>query len=450
MRRAAADGGVGTQPRFEFDRSAQFLHRAEAIIPGGAHTYARGADQYPESMAPFLVSGSGCRVIDLDNNQLVEYGIGLRAVVLGHACEPVDAAVRQAMSGGINFARPHVAEAEVAELLASLIPCAEMVKFAVSGSDANNAAIRLARAHTGRDLIARCSDQPFFSTEDWFMGTTPMNAGIPQSTQDMVFGFPYNDLPALRSLFESRPGEFAAIIMEAETITPPQSGYFDGVRALCDQHGVVFILDEVITGFRWSVNGAQSVHGIRPDLATFAKAMGNGYPVAALVGKRELMRLGGFVTDADRVFLLSQTYAGSTLSLAAVKATVRHAVDSKTPQALQQIGSSLRSAINEVVAEAGLDAYVRVLGQPQCMVFATRNADGEPSQEFRTLVLRCLLENGIIAPNLVVSAAHDDAAINQTAEAFRSAMPRYAAALEHGVERQLVGRPVRPAFRRRG
>jgi glutamate-1-semialdehyde 2,1-aminomutase len=436
--------------KYNYQKSAEHLVRAERLIPGGAHTYSRGADQYPEGMAPFVVSGSGCRVIDVDGNELIEYGMGLRSVALGHAFEPVDSAVCEQVSRGINFVRPHTLELTVAEQLAELIPCAEMVKFGVNGSDATNAAIRLARAYTGRTLVARCTDQPFFSTGDWFIGSTAMDGGIPASIKSEVYGFPYNDLAALGTLFDAHAGQFAAIIMEAETATPPAAGYFDGVRALCDRHGVVFILDEIITGFRWSPNGAQSVYGVRPDLSTFAKAMANGYPISALVGKRDIMRLGGFVEDADRVFLLSQTYGGSPLALVAAQATISHFRDHGAAEQLRVIGNQLRASLDQVIGEAGLGDFVSVIGPPQNLIFATRDADLQPSQAFRTLLLQSLLDHGIVAPSLVVSTAHDDAAINQTAEAFRSAMPLYAGALENGTSEYVRGRPVRPALRSRG
>jgi glutamate-1-semialdehyde 2,1-aminomutase len=436
--------------RLSFEASNQHLNRAEALIPGGAHTYARGADQYPEGMAPFIVSGKGCRVLDADGNEFIEYGMGLRAVTLGHAFEPVEQAVIAQIKQGVNFARPHVLEVIAAETLLDVIPSGEMVKFGVNGSDVTTAAVKLARAYTGRNLVARCQDQPFFSTDDWFMGTTAMSAGIPAEVVAMTHAFPYNDVAALEQLLEAHPNQFAAIILEAETTTPPAAGYFDAIRSLCNKHGVVFILDEIITGFRWSTGGAQAVYDIQPDLTTFAKGIANGFPGAALVGKRDIMRLGGFVEDRDRVFLLSQTYGGAPWSLAAMLATITHYREHHAAEQLHRIGNDLRKRLQTIIDAAGLGDFVRLMGRDCNLVFAACDADRQPSQGFRTLLLQELIGNGIISSSLVVSTAHDDSALQRTEAAFAAAMPIYAAALESGLDGHLRGRPVRPALRARG
>jgi glutamate-1-semialdehyde 2,1-aminomutase len=249
-----------------------------ALVPGGAHTYAKGDDQYPEGMAPVIERGAGCRVFDIDGNDYVEYGSGLRTNTLGHGFEPVLDAIRGQLGNGVNFARPHRIELEAAERLIDLIPTAEMVKFGVNGSDATTAAVRLARAATNRDMVAVCRDQPFFSTDDWFIVTTPMAAGIPKLYDQLTVQFPYNDLAGLAEVFEAYPGQIAAIVLEAETIQPPAPGYFAGLRQLCDEHGALLVLDEIITGFRWHERGAQFVYDIQPDLSVFGKGMANGFP----------------------------------------------------------------------------------------------------------------------------------------------------------------------------
>ena len=284
-----------------FAASNTYMTAVHDLIPGGAHTYAKGDDQYPDGMAPVIERGTGCRVWDIDGNEYVEFGSGLRSNLLGHGFEPVVRAVRGWLEDGVNFVRPHRIELEAAERLVELIPSAEMVKFGLNGSDATTAAVRLARAYTGREMVAVCRDQPFFSTDDWFIVTTPMSAGIPEAARRLTVQFSYNDLADLGRLFDTYPGQIAAVIMEAETVQPPAPGYFDGLRRLCDRNGVLLILDEMITGFRWHERGAQFVYGIEADLCTFGKGMANGFPVSALVGRRDVMRLGGFVDDADRV-----------------------------------------------------------------------------------------------------------------------------------------------------
>jgi glutamate-1-semialdehyde 2,1-aminomutase len=433
-----------------FAASNAYVAAVHDLIPGGAHTYAKGDDQYPADMAPVIARGAGCRVWDIDGNEYVEFGSGLRSNLLGHGFEPVARAARGWLGEGVNFVRPHSLELEAAERLTDLIPSAEMVKFGLNGSDATTAAVRLARAYTGRDLVAVCRDQPFFSTDDWFIVTTPMSAGIPEAVRQLTVQFGYNDLPDLGRLFDAHPGQIAAVILEAETVEPPAPGYFDGLRRLCDQNGALLILDEMITGFRWHERGAQFVHDIDPDLCTFGKGMANGFPVSALAGRRDVMRRGGFVDDADRVFLLSQTAGGQAWALAAMLAVIETCQRERISERLHQIGAELRRGVEDVVAAAGLSSYFQLRGRDCNLVYVARDAAGQPSQAFRTLVLQELVDRGILAPSFVVCAAHDPASIRQVVEAVAELMPLYQRALESGVEQVLRGRPVRPAIRTRG
>jgi glutamate-1-semialdehyde 2,1-aminomutase len=433
-----------------FAASNAYVAAVHDLIPGGAHTYAKGDDQYPADMAPVIARGAGCRVWDIDGNEYVEFGSGLRSNLLGHGFEPVARAAREWLGEGVNFVRPHSLELEAAERLTDLIPSAEMVKFGLNGSDATTAAVRLARAYTGRDLVAVCRDQPFFSTDDWFIVTTPMSAGIPEAVRQLTVQFGYNDLPDLGRLLDAHPGQIAAVILEAETVEPPAPGYFDGLRRLCDQNGALLILDEMITGFRWHERGAQFVHDIDPDLCTFGKGIANGFPVSALAGRRDVMRRGGFVDDADRVFLLSQTAGGQAWALAAMLAAIDTCQRERISERLHQIGAELRRGVEDVVADAGLSSYFQLRGRDCNLVYVARDAAGQPSQAFRTLVLQELVDRGILAPSFVVCAAHDPASIRQVVEAVAELMPLYQRALESGVEQVLRGRPVRPAMRVRG
>jgi glutamate-1-semialdehyde 2,1-aminomutase len=277
-----------------------------------------------------------------------------------------------------------------------------------------------------------------------------MPAGIPEVTRPLSIHFSYNDLPSLTRTFEKYPGQIAAVILEAETVTPPAPGFFDGLRALCDSEGTLLILDEMITGFRWHERGAQYLYAIEPDLSTFGKAIANGFPLSALAGRRDVMRLGGFAEDADRVFLLSQTAGAQPWALAAMLAVIDTFQRDQVAARLLRIGQQLRKGVEKVVADAGLSAYFELLGRDCNLVYVARDAVGRPSQEFRTLVLQELLERGILAPSFVVSAAHDSAAIDQTVAAVADLMPVYRKALDHGIGTVLRGRPVRPALRPRG
>lgn len=434
--------------RKSFDRSNALRARFHELIPGGCHTYAKGDDQYPEGMAPYIVRGEGCRVWDVDGNEFIEYGSGLRAVTLGHAYAPVVEAARAQLGLGANFVRPATLELECAEAFLEVVPRAEMVKFCKDGSDATSGALKLARAHTGRDLVAICANHPFFSVDDWFIGASGMPGGIPQATRELTVKFNYNDLASLEKLFEQHPGKLAAVVLEAEKETAPAPGFFEGIRKLCDRHGAVFILDEMITGFRWHAGGAQARYGIEPDLSTFGKALANGFSVSALAGKRELMRLGGADHDRERVFLLSTTHGAETHGLAAALATMKVYRDEPVIDTLWQRGSRLAAGLREAAAAAGVAEHVPILGQPCCLVFGSRDASGQPSQPFRTLLMQQLIHRGVLATSLVVNYSHTEADIDQTVDAFAASFQVYRRALDEGIDKHLVGRPVQPAIRR--
>lgn len=432
-----------------FARSTAMQERLNLIVPGGAHTYARGPDQYPEGMAPVLVRGAGARVWDVDGNAYVEYGMGLRSVTLGHAYPPVVEAVRAAIADGVSFSRPTTTELHAAEDFLELIPGADMVKFAKNGSDATTAAVRLARAATGRDVVAICSDQPFFSVDDWFIGTVPMSAGVPTAIRDLTVGFRYGDIQSLRAVFEALPGRIAAVVMEAATATSePPPGYLHAVRRLCDNHASVLVFDEMITGFRWAAGGAQSVYGVVPDLSTWGKAMGNGFPLSALAGRRELMELGGLRTEQSRVFLLSTTHGPETMSLAAFRAVARAYRECDPVGVMERQGARLATEFNQAARAAGLGEHLEAVGRPSCLVFVTRDAEGLPSQEYRTLFLAEMLRRGVLGQSFVISAAHGDRDIELTVAAATSAMITYRKALEAGTTAGLLhGSPVAPALR---
>lgn len=432
----------------KFDQSNALRPKFHALIPGGAHTYAKGDDQYPEGMAPYIVRGAGCRVFDVDGNEFIEYGSGLRAVTLGHAYAPVVAAARAQLELGVNFVRPARIELEAAEQFRELVPGAEMVKFSKDGSDATSGALKLARAHTGRDLVAICANHPFFSVDDWFIGSSGMPGGIPQAVRDLTVKFNYNDLASLEALFQKHPGRIAAVILEAEKETPPAPGFFDGIRALCDRHGTVFILDEMITGFRWHNGGAQARYGIRPDLSTFGKALANGFSVSALAGRRELMRLGGSDHDRERVFLMSTTHGAETHGLAAAIATMKTYQREPVVETLWKRGERLATGLRQAASAAGVANEVPILGQPCCLVFGSRDAAGQPSQPFRTLLMQEILRRGILATSLVVNYSHGEADIDATIDAFAEAFVVYRRALDEGLGKYLEGRPVKPAIRK--
>lgn len=430
-----------------YNRSLTLNERAAELIPGGAHTYAKGEDQYPE-FAPLVIDhGEGCRVWDVDGNEYIEYGMGLRAVTLGHAHPVINAAARKAMDRGTNFTRPARIEIECAERFLELIGPAEMVKFAKNGSDATTAAVKLARAYTGRDLVAICGDQPFLSVDDWFIGTTPMPAGVPEPVRKLTVTFAYNDTESLEMLFSQFPDRIACVVMEAATSVEPRDGYLEAVQSLCRGNGALFVLDEMITGFRWDLGGAQAKYRISPDLSAFGKAMGNGFAVSALAGRREIMERGGLRHSDERVFLLSTTHGAETHALAAAMAVMDLYEKEDVVDTLHRQGERLRQGVEATAAELGISDHFQVAGRASNLVHVTRDPEGERSQAYRTLFLQELIDRGVIAPSFVISWAHTDEYVDRTITVVGEALDVYRRALEDGVEHYLRGRPVQPVFR---
>ena len=432
-----------------FDRSRAHQRRAHHLIPGGAHTYAKGDDQMPEAMPVVIARGQGCRVWDVDGNEYVEYGMGLRAVTLGHAEPRVLAAAAEWLGRGANFSRPAEVELAAARAFLDAVPGQDMVKFTKDGSSATTAAVKLARAATGRETVAFCADHPFLSQDDWFIGSTPLSAGVPEATRALTRRFPYGDPGALRDALAD--GAVACVVMEAVRDASDPAAYLAEVQRICSDAGSLLVLDEMITGLRWHRGGAQTLYGLRPDLTTFGKALGNGFAVSALAGRRDLMELGGLrETGQDRVFLLSATHGAETHALAAAVEVLRIYETEDVVGTMHARGAELRRGVAEVVARHGLGDAVGTAGRDCNLVFTTRDADGAPSQPFRTLFLQEMTRRGVLGPSFVISAAHDAAAIRQTLDALDGALAVYAQALDAGsVDGLLEGRPVQPVFRRR-
>jgi glutamate-1-semialdehyde 2,1-aminomutase len=428
---------------------ARLKERAHHLIPGGCHTYAKGDDQYPILAPGFIARGLGCRVWDTDGREYIEYGMGNRTVGLGHAFPAVLGAVQRELRQGANFTRPSLIEVACAEQFLGLIDGAEMVKFCKDGSDATSGAVRLARAYTGRDMIACCADHPFFSTDDWFIGTTPMNSGIPEAIRQLTVTFRYGDLASAAALFERYPGRIAALILEPARTEDPPAGYLQALQRLCHGSGALLILDEMITGFRWHNGGAQKLFGIVPDLSAFGKALANGFSVSALAGRREFMRLGGLDhNDRPRVFLLSTTHGAETHALAAAIATMKTYQREGVIEHLYRQGARLRQQAEQVIRRHALSDFVQILGKASCLSYATLDQDRRPSQAFRTLFLQETIRRGVLMPSLVVSYSHSDEDIDLTVAAIDGALEIYRRALEDGLERYLIGRPSQTVYRR--
>ena len=424
--------------------------RAQRAIPGGCHTYSKGDDQFPANAPALIAAGRGCEVWDPDGARFLDWGMGLRSVILGHAYPRVVQAAAAELQRGSNFTRPSPLETLFAEELIELIPCAEMVKLAKNGSDVTTAAVRLARAATGRDLVVFPREHPFYSFDDWFIGSTQLDAGVPEATKRLSLTVPYGDERALRELLAQRSGEVAAVIMEAATDAPPPAGYLQALRELTRREGVVLIFDEMITGFRWHEAGAQAYYGVTPDLATFGKALANGFSVAALVGRREIMELGGREHERPRVFLLSATHGGETHALAAALATVAEIRERQVVEHIWRVGAELQAGLEQAAAAAGVSAVVRCHGYP-CSPILSFDAGGDPlrSAGLRTLFLQETVAEGLLIPYIAPSLSHGAHEVERTVEVAARAFAQVREVLDGApLAGRLRGPLVQPVFRR--
>ena len=428
---------------------ATYSERLNKVIPGGAHTYSRGDDQYPENAPQILERGEGAYVWEPGGRKFLDYGMALRAVTLGYGYKPVAEAAVAEIYKGNNLTRASVTELEAAELVSELIPCAEMVKFAKNGSAVTTAAIKLARAYTGREIVAVCAEHPFFSYDDWFIGSTLMDKGIDAETKSRTVKFKYNDSASLEKVFAERPGKIACVMLEPATGAPPKDNFLHKVKELCAKNGAVFILDEMITGFRWHLNGAQTLFDIKPDLATFGKGMANGFSVAALVGKREIMQLGGIKAEgAERVFLMSTTHGAEMCGLGAFIAAMAEYKKHNVIAHLWSYGEKLISGLNAAAKEAGVGDNFRAEGFPCSPNYMTFGKGGTPSLPLRTLFAQEMIKGGVLIPWIALSYAHGAAELDLTLTAARAAFKTYALALADGPEKYLKGRAIRPVFRK--
>jgi len=448
-----------------------YQQRLLSAIPGGAHTYSRGYDQYPSNAPQILDSGKGAYVRDVEGNAFLDYGMALRAVHLGYAEDSIDEAAFAAIRLGNNLTRPSMVELEAAERFIGLIDSVDMVKFTKNGSTAVSAAVKLARAFTGREVVARCAEQPFFSFDDWFIGNTPLTRGITKESIQNTTSFHYNDIASLERLVEEYPGKIACVVLEPSATECPslgsdQSGccglevcnrayatqgpnFLQQVEALCKKHGIVFILDEMITGFRWHLKGAQHLYGVKPDICTFGKAMANGFAVACVAGRRDIMQLGSIeFAGTERVFLLSTTHGAEMGGLAAFIATMDYMENKPVIQHLWSYGARLVAMLNQQAAAFGIAHSFQAAGVACSPYYTTTDAECKPSLALRTLFSQEMIKAGVLMPWIALSYRHQEPEFAKTEQAVQSAFGVYRMALVEGVDKYLVGPAIQPVFRK--
>ena len=370
-----------------YQQSSNWLERAEKTIPLGSQTFSKSRIAYPKHVSPlFIKRGENCQVWDADDNQYTDFVSGLLSVSLGYCNKAVDDAVIEQIKSGVTFSLPHQLETIVAEKLVELIPCADMVRFGKNGSDATSAAIRLARAFTKKEHVAVCG---YHGWQDWYIGSTTRDLGVPEATKSLTHTFKYNDISSLAQLFYQQKNQIAAVILEPMNTHFPEDNFLQKVKNLCQQHGAVLIFDETITGFRFSMGGAQQLFNVTPDLATFGKGMANGYPISAVVGRKDIMML------MEDIFF-SGTFAGETLSLAATKATLDFMTEHKVIAHLAAMGEKLQTGLAQIINDLQAQHWLTLSGHP-AWSFLVINAQGDYSAiELKSLFLQEMALRGFL------------------------------------------------------
>lgn len=450
-------------------KGEQISHEMHKLIPGGSHTYSKGDDQFPCNAPKVMSRAKGAYCWDVDDNKYLDWAMGNRVMSLGHAKDHVDNLVFEAVRNGANFTRPGILEYQLAEYLTDHWPCAEMVKFGKNGSDVVTAAVKLARAYTGRPYVLICGSHPFFSIHDWFIGSTEMNSGTLQSERHYTVKFIYGDKDSVEAAFEQHKGQIAALILEPVKNDSPyadpraddltQAGmnrhgdntdnFLLYLRKKTESEGAMLIFDEMIAGMRFGSRGAHYHYGIWPDLVTFGKAISNGYSCSVLAGKREIMNLGGINHDRERVFLLSQTHGSETVGLAATLATMRYYEERDIESHIWKIGSHLKLSVREAIDAHDMAQHVRIIGfdaNPQ--ILCTDEA-GSYWPELHTLFHQYVVAENVLIPWITITEAHGLAEVKYTTEVIDRAIGRLREDMsKKRVTEKLMSDPVKPVFRK--
>jgi glutamate-1-semialdehyde aminotransferase/spore coat polysaccharide biosynthesis protein SpsF (cytidylyltransferase family) len=422
-----------------YTTSNKMLRRAEEVIPLGSQTFSKSHISFPAKKSPlFLTHGNNGRVWDVDGNEYVDLICGLLPVVLGYRDPDIDAAIRNQLDQGISFSLSTELETNLAERLVEIIPCAEMVRFGKNGSDATSAAIRLARAFTGRDHVAVCG---YHGWQDWYIGSTTRNKGVPKSFSDLTHPVTYNDLDAVDGLLKKYRGEVAALILEPMTVTEPSVNYLSELKELLNSHGSLLIFDENITGFRYAIGGAQELFDVTPDLASFGKAMGNGMPISSIVGRADVMN------EMENVFY-SGTFGGETLSLAAAIAVIDKMRREPVIEQLWKTGKQLSDSVMERIEEHGLSEVMTLNGKAPWRVMAFSDHPEGTKESIKTIFMREMLSRGVLmASSHNICYAHNHADMTHVATAYDGALARIAEELATGeLEERLGIPPIKPIF----
>jgi len=377
-----------------YSESTKFLHRAEKSIPLGSQTFSKSRTQYPVGVSPlFIDKARGAYVWDIDGNKYIDLVNSLAAITIGYKNKNIDYSVRKQMKKGTIFSLPGILEAEVAELIIETVPSAEMVRFAKNGSDATTAAIRLSRAYTGREEIAFCG---YHSWQDWYIGSTSMNKGVPKDVAKLSHRFVYNEIESLRKIFDSKPNKIAAVILEPMTSEYPKNNFLSEVKDLAKKNNSVLIFDETVTGYRYSIGGAQLEFNVTPDLTTLGKGIANGYPLSAIVGKREIMK------EIENIFF-SGTFGGELLSLAAAKTVIQMHLDFDITSRIGSVGSKIALELQKIINSYKMEDFLHISGHP---TWKFLNWTG--NEEFNTQIVKTYFMQEMFKRGVLVLSTHNN------------------------------------------
>ncbi len=433
-----------------FKKSDEYRKKIHTLIPGGAHTYSKGDDQFPVLSPAAITHGKGAYVWDLDGNKYLDCSMGLTSVSLGHAYEPVLEAVRAELLKGVNFQRPASIEMEMAEKFLALIPCHQMIKFSKNGSTATTAAMKLARAYTGRELVAFPGDHPFYSYDDWFIGKTACDKGVPGEFKNYTVTYNSMNLDTLEEMFQKHSGKIACVISEPEKTHKQPADYVQKIIDICHKHGALYVMDEMITGFKTDYPGSIKKMNVEPDLATWGKGIANGFSFCALTGKKEIMELGGINRlGEEKVFLISTTHGGETHSMAACLATMDEFKNKNVICHNHSIGDELIKNARDLIVRKGLTSYIDISETNWMVAFSFKNKEANVDNGFRTLMLQEMIKRGVLFQGVFVPCfSHQKNDLEYFMEALTESLDVYEKALEKGFEKFLVGEPTKPVFRK--
>ena len=423
-----------------YEKSTEFLTRAEATIPIGSQTFSKSRTQYPVGISPlFATRAKGPYLWDVDGNRYIDLVSNLASITLGYRNRKVDSAVRKQMNLGNGFSLPSTLEAVVAEKITSLVPSAEMVRFGKNGTDATSAAIRLARAYTGRDYVAVCG---YHGWQDWFIGSTSRDKGVPKKTSALTLTFKYNDIKSLEKIFSKHPKGIAAVILEPMTNEFPENRFLEKTKKLCQKYGAILIFDETITGFRFSKGGAQEVFQITPDLSTFGKGIANGYPLSVVCGKREIMK------EMENIFF-SGTFGGELLSLAAANVVLgMHQRDQISPR-LNEYGEELSRCLQTAINQTDMNSSLEIKGHPTWKFLEWKEGGEFTAPELKTFFMQEIFRSGIlILSTHNVTLAHDKKTRGVIISKYEKVLAFMKKAISEGnLKDKLEVTPLKPLFK---